>query len=162
MTHIPWLNVRVLAISLVLGLFVSVPAMSCTVPYNERDLVYRLMQQINEERRRFHLPDFHFSSTLAKGAQRHACDNANHNRLSHIGTDGSSPGKRVLRTGYDFDLVTENVAVGYAKADEVLRAWLRSSTHRRNIFEARTNELGLAVARGRDGRMHWVMNGGLR
>lgn len=162
MTYISGYNVKALALSVVLGLFASMPAISCTVPYNESDLVYRLMQQINQERRRFQLPEFHFSPTLARGAQMHACDNANHNRLSHIGTDGSSPGERVLSAGYDFDLVTENVAVGFANAEQVLRAWLRSSTHRQNIFESRTNELGLAVARGRDGRMHWVMNGGMR
>lgn len=92
----------------------------------------------------------------------HACDNATHNRLSHIGTDGSSPGKRVLSVGYDFDLITENVAIGYIESKQVLQAWLRSSTHRKNIFEPQTNDLGLAVALGRDGRLHWVMNGGLR
>ncbi|MGI3213152.1 CAP domain-containing protein [Roseovarius tibetensis] len=140
----------------------AMSAMSCTAPTNASELVQRLVQQINEERRRFGLSQFQMSPSLVRGAQIHACDNANHNRLSHIGTDGSSPGKRVLRVGYDFELITENVAIGYATAEQVLEAWLRSSTHRINIFEPRTNELGLAVARGRDGRLHWVMNGGLR
>lgn len=140
----------------------AMPAMACTVPKNADALVQQLLHRINQERRRSALPQFRLSPTLVRGAQMHACDNANHNRLSHIGTDGSSPGKRVLRVGYDFDLVTENVAIGYAKSEHVLEAWLRSSTHRRNIFEPRTNDLGLAVARGRNGRLHWVMNGGLR
>lgn len=136
--------------------------MSCTVPHNRGELVQQLTQQINQERRRLNLPQFRMSPRLVRGAQLHACDNANHNRLSHYGTDGSSPGDRVLRVGYNFDFITENVAIGYADAEQVLAAWLRSSTHRKNIFEPRTRELGVAVARGRDGRMHWVMNGGLR
>ena len=140
----------------------AMPAMACTVPKNAGELVQQLLYRINQERRRAALPQFRLSSTLVRGAQIHACDNANHNRLSHIGTDGSSPGSRVLRVGYDFDLVTENVAIGYARSEHVLQAWLRSSMHRRNIFEPRTNDIGLAVARGRDGRLHWVMNGGLR
>lgn len=140
----------------------AMPAMSCTVPYNASELVQRLLHQINEERRRSGVPQFYMSPSLVRGAQMHACDNANHNRLSHIGTDGSLPGNRVLRVGYDFDVVTENVAIGYPQAKQVLEAWLRSSTHRKNIFEPRTNDLGLAVARGQDGRLHWVMNGGLR
>lgn len=140
----------------------AMPAMACTVPKNAGELVQQLLHRINQERHRHALAQFRLSPTLARGARLHACDNANHNRLSHIGTDGSSPGSRVLRVGYDFDLVTENVAIGYATAEQVLQAWLRSATHRKNIFEPRTNDLGLAVARGRDGRLHWVMNGGLR
>jgi uncharacterized protein YkwD len=158
-------NARGLTLGVAFVLFTAspaVPAMSCTVPYNAGELVQRLLHQINQERGRSNLPRFHMSPTLVRGAQLHACDNANHNRLSHIGTDGSSPGKRVLRVGYDFDLVTENVAIGYVRAKQVLEAWLRSSMHRKNIFEPRTNDLGLAVARGHDGRLHWVMNGGLR
>jgi uncharacterized protein YkwD len=158
-------NVRGLALTIAVLLFAASPAMpaiSCTVPHNASELVHKLVQQINLKRRHSNLRQFHLSPTLAKGAQMHACDNAHHNRLSHFGTDGSSPGKRVLRVGYDFALVTENVAIGYVKSKEVLKAWLRSSAHRKNIFEPRTNELGIAVARGRDGRMHWVMNGGLR
>jgi len=147
---------------LVVVLFAASSAAACTVPKNAGELVQQLLYRINQERRRSALPQFRLSPTLARGAQIHACDNANHNRLSHIGTDGSSPGSRVLRVGYDFDLVTENVAIGYARSEHVLEAWLRSSTHRRNIFEPRTNDIGLAVARGRDGRLHWVMNGGLR
>lgn len=142
--------------------FSAMPAIACTAPKNADELVQKLLHRINQERRRRALPQFQLSPSLVRGAQMHACDNANHNRLSHIGTDGSSPGKRALRVGYDFDLVTENVAIGYAKPKHVLEAWLHSSTHRKNIFEPRTDDLGLAVARGRDGRLHWVMNGGLR
>lgn len=159
------LNVRGHSLAVAVLLFAASPAMatvSCTVPYNANELIRQLVQEINQERRRVNLQKFYMSPTLARGAQIHACDNASHNRLSHFGTDGSSPGNRVLRVGYDFALVTENVAIGYARAKHVLKAWLQSSTHRKNIFEPRTNELGVAVARGRDGRMHWVMNGGLR
>jgi uncharacterized protein YkwD len=39
---------------------------------------------------------------------------------------------------------------------------LHSSSHRQNLLEAKTTELGVGVALGRDGRLHWVMNGGLR
>lgn len=156
------LNVKGLTLVIAFVLAPAMPAMSCNLPHNASALVNQLIQQINQERRRLNLQQFHKSPTLARGAQIHACDNARHNRLSHIGTDGSSPGKRVLRVGYDFDLITENVALGYAEAEQVLTAWLRSSKHRQNIFEPRTNELGVAVARGRDGRLHWVMNAGLR
>jgi uncharacterized protein YkwD len=153
---------RHLVLSAFLVLVAGAPAMACTVPSNAAELAQQLIVQINEERARQRLPGFRLSPLLSQVAQRHACDNADQNRLSHIGTDGSSPGARVLRVGYDFRFVTENVALGYEMPDQVLRAWLSSSSHRRNILDTRTIELGVAVAVGRDGRMHWVMNAGRR
>ena len=158
----PVYAMRRLTFYVILALFTTMPAMACTVPHNAGELARNLIRQINNERARLHLPDFQVSPKLTNVAQIHACDNASHNRLSHIGTDGSSPGVRVLRRGYDFHFVTENVALGYETPKQVLKAWLYSSSHRQNIFEPRTEELGVAVALGRDGRMHWVMNGGLR
>lgn len=146
----------------VVSVFAVSAASACILPANASDLVQLLQVYINQERARHRLPGFNLNAALTRAAQAHACDNANHNRLSHFGTDGSRPSTRVIRAGYDFRFVTENVAIGYATPEQVLRAWLRSPTHRQNVLESRTNELGLGVAVGRDGRLHWVMNGGLR
>lgn len=146
----------------VVSVFAVSAASACTLPPNAADLVQLLLVHINQERARHRVSGFRLDAALTRAAQWHACDNANHNRLSHFGTDGSRPSTRVIRAGYDFRLVTENVAIGYATPEQVLRAWLRSPTHRQNVLERRTNELGLGVAVGRDGRLHWVMNGGSR
>ncbi|TGD41451.1 CAP domain-containing protein [Pseudotabrizicola sediminis] len=141
-------------------LIAAVPAAACTLPTGAADLTRQLVVNINQERARAGLRPFRLSGLLSDVAQRHACENASQNRLSHRGTDGSSPGTRALRVGYDFRHVTENVALGHATPDGVLRAWLFSSSHRQNIFDPRTVDLGVAVAVGQDGRLHWVMNGG--
>lgn len=142
------------------ALITAAPVAACTKPTGAANLTRQLVVKINQERARAGLPPFRLSGLLSDVAQRHACENASQNRLSHRGTDGSSPGTRALRVGYDFRHVTENVALGHATPDGVLRAWLFSSSHRQNIFDPRTVDLGVAVALGRDGRLHWVMNGG--
>ena len=153
---------KVLTLFIAFVLLTAMPVIACTLPPNANGLTQQFLHQINAERVRFGLQRFEMSSKLQEVAMLHACDNARQNRLSHFGTDGSSPGARVFRAGYRFDIVTENVAIGYRTPAEVLKAWLSSSSHRKNILEPRTNELGLAVALGRDGRRHWVMNGGRR
>lgn len=153
---------RLVALSGMVVLFSAVPAMACTVPSNAGELAHRLLHEINQERARYKLPGFRMSPRLTRAARGHACDNANHNRLSHVGTDGSRVGARVIRAGYDFRFLTENVALGHRRPEQVLKAWLHSSSHRQNLLEAKTTELGVGVALGRDGRLHWVMNGGLR
>ena len=152
---------RLLPIALI-ALITAVPTWACTMPTGAAELTQQLVVKINKERARAGLPPFRLSGLLSDVAQRHACENASQNRLSHRGSDGSSPGTRALRVGYDFRHVTENVALGHSTPDGVLKAWLFSSSHRQNIFDSRTVDLGVAVALGRDGRLHWVMNSGVR
>ncbi len=151
-----------LSLVLFFMLVTAASASACTMPTGAADLTQQLVVKINQERARAGVRPFLLSTLLSDVAQRHACENASQNRLSHRGTDGSSPGARALRAGYDFRWVTENVALGHATPDGVLRAWLLSSSHRQNIFDPRTVDLGVAVALGQDGRVHWVMNGGVR
>ena len=153
---------KCLILSAAFALLTAMPVMACTSPPDAGALAQKLLHQINAERMRYGLQRFKMSSKLGQVARMHACDNARQNRLSHFGTDGSSPGARIFRAGYRFDIVTENVAIGYRTPAQVLKAWLHSSSHRKNILEPKTDELGLAVAMGRDGRRHWVMNGGRR
>ena len=155
-------NVKSLLAGIAVLLIAGAPAQSCRLPADADRLAHEVVQRINAERRDVGLHPLRKSPMLSRGAQMHACDNAAHNRLSHTGTDGSSPGDRVLRVGYGFAFVSENVAMGYLRPGRVVQAWLHSTGHRRNIFERRNHEIGVAVAVGRDGRRHWVMNGGMR
>merc|ERR1711963_942203 len=54
--------------------------------------------------------------------------------FSHPGSDGSSVGVRVSREGYSWRAVAENIAKGQRDAQAVVRAWMRSAGHRRNIL----------------------------
>lgn len=136
-------------------------AVACNIPTATKNLEQQLFIQINQERAKKGIYPFKLSPVLKSAARAHACENASHNRLSHSGLDGSTLGERVLRAGYDFQYVTENVAVGYDTPNAVLNAWLLSSSHRENIYDLRAVELGISVAIGQDGRMYWVMNGGI-
>ncbi len=54
------------------------------------------------------------------------------------------------------NLVTagENVAYGYPTGRRVVRAWMRSEGHRRNILDPRFRLLGMAAARDDDGTVY--------
>ena len=145
-----------------LALVSAAPAVACNIPANAANLAYRLMQEINAERARHGLNELGISRQLMQAAQHHACDGARNNRLSHFGTDGSSFGERIIRAGYHYRSATENVALGFPDPALVLQAWMRSPGHRKNILARGPDELGLGIAQGRDGRMHWVMKSGLR
>lgn len=93
------------------------------------------------------------SDVLTRAAESHARDLARTGRFSHVGRDGSSVGDRVRREGYGFCFVAENIAKGQGTPEEVLRGWMASPGHRRNLLDPRAAQFGLVRGAGR----LWVM-----
>jgi uncharacterized protein YkwD len=95
-----------------------------------------------------------------QAAQGHACDNAARRVMSHQGGDGSDLRGRLRRVDYGFAAANENVAMGYRTAESVVRGWMDSSGHRRNILARSSRDIGLGVALAPDGQLHWVLVSG--
>jgi len=76
-------------------------------------------------------------------------------QLSH-GADGSDPAIRARRHGYDYCVVSENIAYRYSSAGFTVRelahglveGWKQSPGHRKNLLDNNVTETGAAVARG--------------
>ena len=103
-------------------------------------------------------PQLTRSAALDEAARRHAQDMADNSFLAHTGSDGSNPGDRATRAGYNWDVVAENVASGQTSADDVAATWLESGGHCANLRDARYTETGIAFALNPgDGRdIYWV------
>ncbi len=56
--------------------------------------------------------------------------------------------------------VGENIAAGQPTAKAVMKAWMGSRGHRRNILDKRYRKIGLGLARNADGTPYWVQNFG--
>ncbi len=96
---------------------------------------------------------------LMKAAQVHAKDMAEHEKMSHEGSDGSSPAQRVERQGYHYLSTGENVAAGQESVKEVMDGWMNSEHHRRNIL-GDFSQIGAARAQDTEGRFYWVVDFG--
>ena len=88
----------------------------------------------NAERSRRRLGPLVPDAMLTLAAQGQADDMARRGRMSHRGSDGSSPMTRIERVGYSYRAAGENVAFGYDRVDEVMAGWMHSPGHRRNIL----------------------------
>jgi uncharacterized protein YkwD len=113
------------------------------------------LQLVNEARSRprkcgrksfYAVPPLTLNATLAKAAAAHAKDMAAHGQMTHQGSDGSSPDIRVTRTGYDWKVVGENVAVGDTTAQAVVAGWLASPHHCENIMDPDFTQMAIAYA----------------
>lgn len=84
---------------------------------------------------------------------------ARRGKMSHRGSDGSTPFDRITQVGYQYWAAAENVAYGFDRVDEVMAGWMRSAGHRRNILGP-YREIGVGHAVGTTGRSFWCVTFG--
>lgn len=107
--------------------------------------VERARLLINKYRAQKGLKPLKLNSKLTLAAKAHSRDLAKWDRISHHGSDGSNPWKRVKRTGYPARLTAENVGTGQITIDEVFKGWQESPGHNKNLLLADAEEMGIAL-----------------
>lgn len=116
----------------------------------------------NARRRAHGCNNLRRNAALDLAAQRHTRRMANANTLSHQLPGESSLGVRVRRAGYNWTLVGENVANGYATPAAVVQGWMNSRGHRRNILNCRFKHIGVGYAVSDRGTPYWTQVFGRR
>ncbi|MEV7546425.1 CAP domain-containing protein [Streptomyces sp. NPDC089915] len=110
------------------------------------DAQARVLALVNQERAAAGCPAVTVNAKLTKAAQDHSADMAAHADMSHTGSDGSDPGQRITRAGYQWQTYGENVAYGYSTPEQVMEGWMNSPGHRRNILDCSYREIGIGLA----------------
>lgn len=98
------------------------------------------------------VPTLRVDPLLVRAAQDHSEDMLARGVLSHTGADGSNPGQRIARTGYQAATWGENAAAGHTSVASVMAGWLGSAGHCANIMNPGVTEMGA----GRAGN-YWTM-----
>ena len=93
-------------------------------------------------------PPLIWDSRLETAAVRHSEDMAHTGRFAHTGSDGLDTGARVLRAGYDWRVVGENIARRQQSVGEVVEDWLASPAHCRQLLDPGFVEIGAAEVDG--------------
>jgi uncharacterized protein YkwD len=91
---------------------------------------------------------------LAEAAQYFATYMATNDQYGHK-ADGNLPSQRAMKFGYDFCLVSENIAYQFSSAgfateelaERFVDGWKNSPGHRKNMLDGDVLETGVAVAR---------------
>ncbi|MEU4550448.1 uncharacterized protein YkwD [Micromonospora violae] len=101
---------------------------------------------VNAERAKAGCKALTINDKLMTAAQRHSQDQADHQNMSHTGSDGSNSGVRLDRVGYAWRTYGENVAWNQKTPAAVMDAWMNSSGHRANILNCAFTEIGVGIA----------------
>ncbi len=119
----------------------------------QTDQPLQVLNEINALRFTHNLPPLRLNTQLNQAAQHHAAFLARTQQVSHTGAQGSRPPHRLTQAGYAGHIIGENLANGQRTAREVVRDWLASATHRRNLLNPQAREIGVGQIQG-----YWVLD----
>ena len=71
---------------------------------------------------------------LTQAAKQHALSMLRDDFFNHVSPSGSTLRSRVNITGYKWRLLGENLAAGMSPPHEVVRSWINSKSHRKNLL----------------------------
>ena len=117
----------------------------------------KLLDLTNQERKKKELPPLRPAPKLFQLARAHSANMAKQEKMDHI-LDGKSPFDRMRDAGYDFLKGGENIAACKAAIGlpDILHAWMESKQHRENILHPEYTEIGLGLARDKDGQVYYT------
>jgi hypothetical protein len=102
---------------------------------------------------------------LAAAAVGWADEMARMGRMTHYG-HGSDPWSRIKAKGYPYtspSSVSENAGLGGPGTTDaqIMKTWLRSPGHRRNVLSQAFIHMGVGKTTGADGRTYWCVDFGV-
>jgi len=136
---------------------VLAPKVKAKGPANLPDLAEvteRVVRRTNDFRGAEGLPKVEVNPKLGETAKYFADYMARTDKYGHT-ADGNRPAGRAKKHGYDYCLVSENIAYQYNSAgftteklaQEFFEGWKHSPGHRKNMLDPDVTETGVAVAR---------------
>ena len=111
-----------------------------------------VLSAVNAARAKAGCEPLRLNGKLTAAAKGHATAMAEQNFFGHAGKDGSRFSNRIKRQGYSYRAAAENIAAGQKSAGQVVKSWLGSSGHRRNMLDCRMKDTGIAVVYQADDR----------
>lgn len=108
----------------------------------------KLIELTNEQRAKKGLSPILENEALNKAAILKAQNMFEENYWAHFAPSGKTPWDFILGSGYKFTYAGENLAKNFYESNDVVSAWMASSTHRDNLLNPRYQDIGIAVVDG--------------
>jgi len=116
-----------------------------------------VLSATNLERQRYKLSPLKLDTLLSKSAQYKAEDIVKNDYWSHTSPEGLTPWDFIKHVGYEYSIAGENLARDYIDTDSLIKAWMKSPTHRSNILNNNFTEIGIGVTTGLQNGIHTII-----
>ncbi|MFA5127411.1 MAG: CAP domain-containing protein [Patescibacteria group bacterium] len=140
-----------LFVSMKLIVFIAVLALPATVfvlPDVLAEEQKKIIVLTNAIRANSHLKDLTVNTALNNSSQAKADDMAVNAYFSHTSPSGKTVSDFVRSSGYKYSTVGENLAMGFASAEDAVNAWVNSPTHYANMIDKDYVDLGVGLESG--------------
>lgn len=137
----------------------NLPPVTGEEQYSQSALtIYGIVNLTNKERAAAGKSDLTINEDLNKSAALKLEDMFTNQYFEHVSPAGLSVVDLAVKSGYQYIVVGENLALGGFKDDAaVVAAWMASPGHKANILDPRFKDIGVAVGKGMyKGRMTWL------
>ena len=136
---------------------IEVPEVEAPETDSNSAFASEVLSLVNAERAKNGLSALTLASDLSSVAQKHSEDMAKNNYFSHTSLSGKSPFDRIKDAGISYRTAAENIAAGQKTPSEVVKGWMNSEGHRKNILNASFTKMGLGYATSNSGyKTYWT------
>ncbi len=134
------------------------PGQSITIPNIQdiKQIEKEVIRLVNVERSKRGLETLQENWQLSRCARYKSKDMVNKKYFSHYSPTYGSPFKMMEDFGLRFTAAGENIAKGQQSAQQVMNAWMNSPGHRSNILSSSFNQIGVGLAKDKNGVYHWT------
>lgn len=116
----------------------------------------RVVELTNQARAAQGIKPLSYNWELSRMARHKSEDMRDRGYFSHQSPTYGSPFNMMKAYRIPFQAAGENIAAGQPSPDEVVKSWLTSPGHRRNIMNPGFSEIGCGVAFGGNMRIYWA------
>ncbi|MBR3941838.1 MAG: CAP domain-containing protein [Clostridia bacterium] len=111
----------------------------------------QVLDLVNAERTKHGLGKLTLDTKLNVVALAHSEDMAKNKYFSHTNLKGQSPFDRIKAAGVSYRNAAENIAVGQKSPEQVVKSWMNSEGHRKNILNGAFKKMGLGYVKAQGG-----------
>jgi uncharacterized YkwD family protein len=111
---------------------------------------------VNKERTSRGLSALKFNTEVSKVATLKSQDMIDKGYFDHNSPTYGSPFDMMKQFGITYRSAGENIAMGQRTPQEVMTAWMNSEGHRKNILNSSFTEIGIGIAKDKNGRLYWT------
>ncbi|MFD3158129.1 SafA/ExsA family spore coat assembly protein [Haloimpatiens sp. FM7330] len=134
------------------------PGQKLTIP-NINDIKAienEVIRLVNVERQKAGVPALKQNWQLSRIARYKSKDMADKGYFSHTSPTYGSPFKMIESFGIKASAAGENIAYGQPTPKAVMNSWMNSPGHRSNILSSSYSEIGVGVAKNKNGVYYWT------
>ncbi len=134
------------------GQKINVPSVNTTAQSFEEQVV----KLVNEERAKVGVKPLKSNWEVARVARYKSQDMIDKNYFSHTSPTYGSPFTMLKNFGISYKTAGENIAAGQATPEAVVKSWMNSEGHRKNILSSSFTEIGVGYVKGGSYGHYWT------